>query len=225
MPSSISTNGMRVQTGKSIADHVTFGARPVRISHALAPRPRGVGADPHTGTRGGELENHTGPFTASMTGERGRPRADQTSRLSASSVSRGPQARGRGSAVGTLEAFARGAPLTGPWRENPAMTCDGAAAVRWAARPARPCPVVPPDPRRCSAYAGPMVTTLPYGSWPSPLTAELLATGGTQLGSPRLVGDAVWWTEGIATEGGRQAIVRTAGPVPRAPAGGSDRKS
>ena len=58
-----------------------------------------------------------------------------------------------------------------------------------------------------------MVTTLPYGSWPSPITAELLATGGTQLGGPRLVGDAVWWTEGIATEGGRQAIVRTAGPV------------
>ncbi|WP_262424902.1 hypothetical protein [Brachybacterium sp. Z12] len=59
-----------------------------------------------------------------------------------------------------------------------------------------------------------MVTTLPYGSWPSPITAELLATGGTQLGGPRLVGDSVWWTEGIATEGGRQAIVRTAGPVP-----------
>ena len=58
-----------------------------------------------------------------------------------------------------------------------------------------------------------MVTTLPYGSWPSPLTAELLATGGTRLGSPHLVGDQVWWTEGIATEGGRQAIVRTAGPV------------
>lgn len=58
-----------------------------------------------------------------------------------------------------------------------------------------------------------MATTLPYGSWPSPLTAELLAAGGTQLGAPRLVDDAVWWTEGIATEGGRQAIVRTAGPV------------
>ncbi|MGP9536492.1 dipeptidyl-peptidase 5 [Brachybacterium sp. AOP43-C2-M15] len=58
-----------------------------------------------------------------------------------------------------------------------------------------------------------MVTTLPYGSWPSPITAELLATGGTRLGAPRPVGDAVWWTEGIATEGGRQAIVRTPGPV------------
>ncbi|WP_193103730.1 S9 family peptidase [Brachybacterium sp. FME24] len=58
-----------------------------------------------------------------------------------------------------------------------------------------------------------MVTTLPYGSWPSPISAELLATGGTRLGAPRLVDDAVWWTEGIATEGGRQAIVRSAGPV------------
>ena len=58
-----------------------------------------------------------------------------------------------------------------------------------------------------------MVTTLPYGSWPSPISAELLATGGTRLGTPQLVGDAVWWTEGIATEGGRLAIVRSAGPV------------
>ena len=58
-----------------------------------------------------------------------------------------------------------------------------------------------------------MVTTLPYGSWPSPITAELLATGGTRLGAPRLVGDEVWWTEGIATEGGRQAIVRSPAPV------------
>src|SRR5699024_4809462 len=66
---------------------------------------------------------------------------------------------------------------------------------------------------RGDAYPVPMVTTLPYGSWPSPITAELLATGGTQLGAPRLVGAAVWWTEGISTEGGRQAILRTAGPV------------
>ncbi|WP_422115940.1 prolyl oligopeptidase family serine peptidase [Brachybacterium sp. UNK5269] len=58
-----------------------------------------------------------------------------------------------------------------------------------------------------------MVTTLPYGSWPSPITAEHLATGGTRLGGPRLVGDQVWWTEGIATEGGRQAVVRSAGPI------------
>ncbi|MDO5662233.1 MAG: prolyl oligopeptidase family serine peptidase [Brachybacterium sp.] len=58
-----------------------------------------------------------------------------------------------------------------------------------------------------------MATQLPYGSWPSPISAELLATGGTQLGGPRFVGEEVWWTEGIAAEGGRQAIVRTDGPA------------
>ncbi|MCT1607660.1 prolyl oligopeptidase family serine peptidase [Nesterenkonia massiliensis] len=58
-----------------------------------------------------------------------------------------------------------------------------------------------------------MVTTLPYGSWPSPITAEQLAVGGNRLGGPTWVGDQLWWTEGLAAEGGRQAIVRTAGAV------------
>ncbi|MGY5766496.1 dipeptidyl-peptidase 5 [Brachybacterium sp. DNPG3] len=53
-----------------------------------------------------------------------------------------------------------------------------------------------------------MTTTLPYGSWPSPISASRLATGGTRLGGPQLVGEELWWLEGIATEGGRQAIVR-----------------
>ena len=65
---------------------------------------------------------------------------------------------------------------------------------------------------RSHVYPVLMVTTLPYGSWPSPISAELLATGGTRLGAPQLVGDAVWWTEGIATEGGRLAIVRSRRP-------------
>lgn len=56
-----------------------------------------------------------------------------------------------------------------------------------------------------------MTTTLPYGSWPSPISAASLATGGNTLGGPRFAGDQLWWTEGIAAEGGRQAIVRTPG--------------
>jgi dipeptidyl aminopeptidase/acylaminoacyl peptidase len=61
-----------------------------------------------------------------------------------------------------------------------------------------------------------MTTTLPYGTWPSPITAQMIATGGTRLGGPCFVGDQLWWTEGIAAEGGRQAIVRTARPVAEA---------
>lgn len=58
-----------------------------------------------------------------------------------------------------------------------------------------------------------MVTRLPYGSWPSPISAEQLAVGGNRLGGPQWVGDQLWWSEGLAAEGGRQTIVRTAGPV------------
>lgn len=54
---------------------------------------------------------------------------------------------------------------------------------------------------------------LPFGSWPSPISAEMLARGGAHVGSPMLVGEQVWWTESIAEEGGRSAIVRTPVPV------------
>lgn len=53
----------------------------------------------------------------------------------------------------------------------------------------------------------------PYGSWPSPISAAQLARGGARLGSPHLVGGQVWWSEGIAEEDGRQAIVRTPAQV------------
>lgn len=55
--------------------------------------------------------------------------------------------------------------------------------------------------------------TRPYGAWPSTITAEQLATGGNRVSGPSLVGRHLWWTEGLAAEAGRQAIVRTASPV------------
>lgn len=50
---------------------------------------------------------------------------------------------------------------------------------------------------------------LPFGSWPSPITAEQLAVGGNRLSGPTWVGEQLWWLEGLAAEGGRQAIVRS----------------
>lgn len=49
---------------------------------------------------------------------------------------------------------------------------------------------------------------LPYGSWPSPLDAQLAAT---QDGRPEyvgFVGDEVWWTAPRPTEDGRRTLVR-----------------
>jgi len=52
-----------------------------------------------------------------------------------------------------------------------------------------------------------------YGSWPSPLSAELLAAGGVGVGgaTSRTNADGsaeIWWSEARSTEGGRSVIVR-----------------
>ena len=53
--------------------------------------------------------------------------------------------------------------------------------------------------------------TLPYGSWPSPITAQDIAQGTTSLSFPGFVpssdGEQVWWVEGRPQDGGRFAIV------------------
>ena len=48
----------------------------------------------------------------------------------------------------------------------------------------------------------------PYGSWKSPITADLIVTGTIGLGGIALDGDDVYWAEGRPAEAGRNAIVR-----------------
>ncbi len=51
-------------------------------------------------------------------------------------------------------------------------------------------------------------TPVPYGAWPSPLTAADVARGGVRPSAPRLVGDEIWWGESRPAEGGRSVVVR-----------------
>ncbi|WP_206503339.1 S9 family peptidase [Streptomyces chrestomyceticus] len=53
-----------------------------------------------------------------------------------------------------------------------------------------------------------MVTTAPYGAWPSPIDARLVAEHEGRPEYVGVVGDEVWWTEGRPAEGGRRALVR-----------------
>ncbi len=53
-----------------------------------------------------------------------------------------------------------------------------------------------------------MPTTAPYGSWSSPISAELVAAGGVSLDEVRVDGQAVHWVEGRPLEGGRQVVCR-----------------
>ena len=59
-----------------------------------------------------------------------------------------------------------------------------------------------------------MVRTLPYGSWPSPISAARVAAGGIGVGGPATRDREVWWSELRPSEGGRVALVRRRGDGP-----------
>ena len=50
--------------------------------------------------------------------------------------------------------------------------------------------------------------TAPYGSWKSPVTSDLLATGIVELSDPMFDGDDRYWVEGRPQEQGRYVIVK-----------------
>ena len=52
--------------------------------------------------------------------------------------------------------------------------------------------------------------SVPYGSWPSPLTAARVTAGTLRLDQIQLDGNDVYWLEGRASEGGRNVIVKWA---------------
>jgi dipeptidyl aminopeptidase/acylaminoacyl peptidase len=54
----------------------------------------------------------------------------------------------------------------------------------------------------------PMVRTAPYGSWTSPITSSLIASGAVRLGPVAMLGDDVYALESRPTEGGRYVVVR-----------------
>ncbi|RFU19362.1 prolyl oligopeptidase family serine peptidase [Geodermatophilus marinus] len=50
--------------------------------------------------------------------------------------------------------------------------------------------------------------SLPPGSWPTPITSELVVRAAARLGEVRVDGTDVWWSEGRPEEGGRSVVVR-----------------
>jgi dipeptidyl aminopeptidase/acylaminoacyl peptidase len=60
-------------------------------------------------------------------------------------------------------------------------------------------------------------TVAPYGSWSSPITAELVVQAAVGLGEVWLDGERTWWSELRPAEGGRIALVRDGVDVLPAP--------
>jgi dipeptidyl aminopeptidase/acylaminoacyl peptidase len=50
----------------------------------------------------------------------------------------------------------------------------------------------------------------PYGTWPSPISAQTLAAQGLRLSGVSVSGDDIYWIEGRPAEGGRNVLVRLA---------------
>ena len=51
---------------------------------------------------------------------------------------------------------------------------------------------------------------LPYGSWPTPITSELVVRAARLPNGLHLDGDDLWWSEGRPEEAGRMAVLRRA---------------
>jgi len=54
------------------------------------------------------------------------------------------------------------------------------------------------------------VPRVPFGEWPSPITAADVARGRLRISYPTIIGGEVWWQEGRPEEGGRVTVVHRA---------------
>jgi dipeptidyl aminopeptidase/acylaminoacyl peptidase len=55
-----------------------------------------------------------------------------------------------------------------------------------------------------------MSETRPFGTWPSPITAQVAASQGLRLAAPVVDGGDIYWLEARPAEGGRNVVVRRA---------------
>jgi dipeptidyl aminopeptidase/acylaminoacyl peptidase len=65
-------------------------------------------------------------------------------------------------------------------------------------------------------------TVAPYGSWRSPITADMVARGGVLPYEPHVAGEAAYWVELRPAESGRNVVVRAdagSSPIDITPAG------
>jgi dipeptidyl aminopeptidase/acylaminoacyl peptidase len=61
-----------------------------------------------------------------------------------------------------------------------------------------------PDPQRLPIQP----VAAPYGTWPSPVTAQAVAAGALKLSGITIEGDDIYWVEARPQEGGRSVIVK-----------------
>jgi dipeptidyl aminopeptidase/acylaminoacyl peptidase len=66
----------------------------------------------------------------------------------------------------------------------------------------------PGDEEQTAAPEEPALPQVPFGSWPSPITAAQVAGGRIKVAYPAVIGETTWWQEDRPEEGGRTTISR-----------------
>ncbi|MDE0545889.1 prolyl oligopeptidase family serine peptidase [Microbacterium sp. C7(2022)] len=56
-----------------------------------------------------------------------------------------------------------------------------------------------------------MTAPLPFGSWPSHVSAAAVSESSPRLERAQFVGDEIWWGQSVAAEGGRTTVMRRSG--------------
>lgn len=75
-------------------------------------------------------------------------------------------------------------------------------------------PTRPDSPSADSVGAQASVPAVPFGEWPSPITAEQAATGQVRVSAPTVLGSDVWWQQGLPSQGGRITVMHSRGGEP-----------
>ena len=57
----------------------------------------------------------------------------------------------------------------------------------------------------------PELPAVPYGEWPSPITAAQVASGQIRVSAPFVQASGTWWQQGLPDEGGRTTVMHSAG--------------
>ena len=66
---------------------------------------------------------------------------------------------------------------------------------------------VGPGAAQLATAAEPALPQVPYGAWPSPITAAQVAGSRVQVTFPTVIGASTWWQEQLPDQGGRTTIV------------------
>jgi len=72
-------------------------------------------------------------------------------------------------------------------------------------------PAEPADAAAGQASAEAGVPAVPYGEWPSPITTAAVASCQVRVSAPTVLGNDVWWQQGLPDEGGRTTVMRSSG--------------